>query len=109
MTATAISNAFLRAVLQTVNWRLSADQIVYTLNHTEAGTILINSDFLPILENISKELTAVKQIVVISEDGNKLNTKLKIAAEYEEMLKSAAAVYDFPDLEENTKATTFYT
>ncbi|OQX00537.1 MAG: long-chain fatty acid--CoA ligase, partial [Desulfobacteraceae bacterium IS3] len=30
-------------------------------------------------------------------------------AEYEEMLKSAAAVYDFPDLEENTKATTFYT
>jgi len=97
------------AVLQTVNWRLSADQISFTLNHTEAGTILINSDFLPILENISKELTAVKQIVVISEDGKKLNTKLKIAAEYEEMLKSAAAVYDFPDLEENTKATTFYT
>jgi fatty-acyl-CoA synthase len=97
------------AVLQTVNWRLSADQIVYTLNHTEARMILVNSDFLPILENISKELTAVKQVVVLSEDGNKPNTKLKIAAEYEEMLKSAAAVYDFPDLEENTKATTFYT
>lgn len=97
------------AVLQTVNWRLSADQIVYTLNHTEAGTVLINSDFLPILESISKELTAVKQIVLIAEDGNKPNTKLNIAGEYEEMLKSAGTVYDFPDLDENTKATTFYT
>ncbi|MGD8887342.1 MAG: AMP-binding protein, partial [Desulfobacterales bacterium] len=33
------------AILQTVNWRLSANQIAYTLNHAEAGVILINSDF----------------------------------------------------------------
>jgi fatty-acyl-CoA synthase len=37
------------AVLQTVNWRLSTDQIVYTLNHAEADLIITNASFLPIL------------------------------------------------------------
>ena len=44
------------AVLQMVNWRLSAGQIQYTLNHAEAKIILINSDFLPILETIREKL-----------------------------------------------------
>jgi len=35
------------AVLQTVNWRLSVDQIAYTLNHAEAKAIIIHTDFLP--------------------------------------------------------------
>ncbi|NIT40724.1 MAG: AMP-binding protein, partial [Gammaproteobacteria bacterium] len=30
------------AVLQTVNWRLSAEQIVYTINHAEANLIIIS-------------------------------------------------------------------
>ena len=36
------------AVLQTVNWRLSSDQIQYTSNHAEARMIITHSDFLPI-------------------------------------------------------------
>lgn len=47
------------AVLQMVNWRLSADQILYTLNHAEAKTILINADFLPILAEIRDQLAHV--------------------------------------------------
>ena len=97
------------AVLQTVNWRLSADQLIYTLNHAEARVIIINSDFLPILENIRGELETVKKIVVIAEEGVLPATGLKTEGEYEEMLAAAAADYDFPDLDENTRATTFYT
>jgi len=33
------------AVLFTVNWRLSPDQIEYTMNHAEADVILLNTDF----------------------------------------------------------------
>ena len=57
------------AVLQMVNWRLSAGQIQYTLNHAEAKIILINSDFLPILETIREKLETVRTIVVIAENG----------------------------------------
>jgi len=97
------------AVLQTVNWRLSAEQIVYTINHAEANLIIISKDFFPILEDIRNKLQTVKKIIVITEDGKKLDTKLRIEAEYEQMLNSAASSYDFQDLDEDTKATTFYT
>ena len=97
------------AVLQMVNWRLSAEQIQYTVNHAEAKLVIINSDFLPILENIREKLTNVKTIVVIAEHGSVPETSLNIDATYEDMLSDAAPAYDFPDLDENTKATTFYT
>ncbi|MCP4108430.1 MAG: fatty acid--CoA ligase [Desulfobacteraceae bacterium] len=97
------------AVLQTINWRLSADQVIYTINHAEAKLIIINSDFLPILEDIRDQLENVQKIIVISEEGGTPDTKLEFAGEYEKILESAAVSYDFPDMDENTKATTFYT
>ena len=44
------------AVLQTVNWRLSTDQILYTLNHAEAKLIIINADFLSILDDMDPRI-----------------------------------------------------
>ncbi len=97
------------AVMQMVNWRLSADQILYTLEHAEAGTILINSDFLPILEAIRDKLTHVRSVVVISEEGGAPDSSVGFDLLYEDLLAGAPECYDFPDLNENTKATTFYT
>ena len=99
------------SVLQMVNWRLSADQILYTLNHAEANTILINGDFLPILETIWDRLAHVTSVVVLPETDGPLfqGTSFPIDADYESMLAAAEPSYDFPDLDENTKATTFYT
>ena len=97
------------AVMQTVNWRLSTDQISYTLRHAEAKYIILNADFLPLLESIHAALEAVEAIIVIAENENHPGTRLAIDAQYEDLLQSAPASYDFPDLDENTKATTFYT
>jgi fatty-acyl-CoA synthase len=97
------------AVMQTVNWRLSADQILYTIRHAEAKFIIIHSDFLPILESIRDKLDTVKTIIVIEEEGKRPDTRLQPDAEYEELLQTASPDYDFLDLDENTKATTFYT
>ncbi|MDM8536805.1 fatty acid--CoA ligase [Desulfobacterales bacterium HSG17] len=97
------------AVLQMVNWRLSAEQIIYTINHAEAKVVIINSDFLPILENIKDKLETVKTVIVIPEDGKVPETSVSIDAVYDEMLDNASPEYNFPDLDENTKATTFYT
>ncbi|MCX5844804.1 MAG: fatty acid--CoA ligase [Deltaproteobacteria bacterium] len=97
------------AVLHTQNWRLSPEQILYTMNHAEDDVVLIHADFLPLLEAVQDKLTTVKKIILITDDGQKPETKVKIDMEYEEMLQGAAPSYDFPDLDENTRATTFYT
>ena len=97
------------AVLQTVNWRLSSQQIVYTINHAEAQAIITHSDFLPVIETVRDQLDRLETLIVIKEDAAAMDTALLIDAEYEAMLGSATASYDFPDLDENVKATTFYT
>ena len=97
------------AVLQTVNWRLSADQILYTINHAEAKIIIIHCDFLPLLETIREKLETVQTVVVIAEDDDKADAEQKGDGEYEQLLESASNFRSFPDLDENTKATTFYT
>jgi fatty-acyl-CoA synthase len=95
--------------MQMVNWRLSPDQILYTLNHTEAKIILINADFLPILAGIRDKLGYARAIVIISENGEAPEAPLDYESLYEPLLAGAPARFDFPDLDENTKATTFYT
>jgi fatty-acyl-CoA synthase len=97
------------AVLHTQNWRLSPEQILYTMNHAEDKVVLIHEEFLPLLEAIYDKLTTVKKIILISDSGQKPVTKIQFAAEYEELLLGAAGSYDFPDFDENTRATTFYT
>jgi fatty-acyl-CoA synthase len=97
------------AVLFTVNWRLSPDQIEYTMNHAEASVILINTDFLPLLGSIRDKLKSVKKIILLSDSETLPKTDLTIDGEYEAIMGAASEDFDFPDLDENTKATTFYT
>ena len=97
------------ATLQTVNWRLSPDQIIYTINHAEAKVIIANAFFLQLLQAIRDKLTTVKKVILIADDGKKPETPLAIDAEYEALLAEADTRYPFPDLDENTRATTFYT
>lgn len=97
------------AVMHTMNWRLSPDQIQYTMNHAEDDIVMINAEFLPLLESIWDKLTTVKKVILMTDDDTKPETKLPIDIEYEEMLQDASPLYDFPDFNENTRATIFYT
>lgn len=97
------------AVLHTQNWRLSPEQILYTMNHAEDRVVLVHEDFLPLLESIYPQLTSVEKIVLISDSGRQTDTRLPIAVEYEELLREVRDFHDFPDLDENTRGTLFYT
>src|SRR5712691_7995112 len=57
------------AVLQTVNIRLSPEQILYPINHARADVLLVHSDFLPLLDAIKENLETVKTFVLLS-DGS---------------------------------------
>jgi fatty-acyl-CoA synthase len=98
------------AVLQTVNVRLSPAEIAYTINHAGAEVLLVHTDFLPIVESLLDKLETVRTFVLIDDDGFAAPTStIAIAGEYEALLAASAESYDFPDFDENTRATTFYT
>ncbi|WP_420146690.1 fatty acid--CoA ligase [Spirosoma sp.] len=101
------------AILHTVNVRLSPAQILFTMNHAEDKVVFIHEDFLPILNTIKDQLTTVQKYVVLSDkvySGIPLSDiPTGFSGEYEALLKTASTEYDFPDFDENTWATTFYT
>lgn len=97
------------AVLHTVNIKLSPQQIAYTVNHAEDDFILINDELLPLIEQIRAKLDSVQGYVILTDEKKNLSTPLQIIGEYEELLEAESDSFNFEDLDENTRATTFYT
>jgi fatty-acyl-CoA synthase len=97
------------AVLHTVNIRLSPEQIIYTMNHAEDDVLFIHADFLPLLEAVKGRIDFISKFVMLSEDGQTPPSAVRFEGEYEKLLADQTASYDFPDLDEDTRATTFYT
>jgi fatty-acyl-CoA synthase len=98
------------AVLQTVNVRLSPSEIAYTINHAGAEILLVHTDFLSVVEAIRDKLETVRTFVWIGEEGSEACAHtIPFAEEYECMLARSEPSYAFPDFDENTRATTFYT
>lgn len=105
----------LGAILHTVNVRLSPQQILYTIEHAEDSIILVHEDFLPIIEAVKDKISTTEKFIVLSDkvyaDGKAELTKTSFdtLGEYESLLAAAKDTYDFPDFDENTWATVFYT
>ncbi len=101
------------AILHTINVRLSPAQILYTMNHAEDTIVLVHEDFLPIIDALKSQLTTVKTYVVISDkaytDPAGIVVPDGFAGEYESLLAMQSDQYEFPDWDENSWATTFYT
>lgn len=97
------------AILQTVNVRLSPEQILYTLNHARADVVLVNAEFWPIIAAIAGKLETVRRFVLIEDAPAEGPPPVDFDGEYEALLAAASPDYAFPDFDENAKATTFYT
>jgi len=97
------------AILQTVNVRLSPEQIIYTINHAGASVLLVNDEFVGLLQGIKSQLNNVRTCVVMTDRPEPAKGDIAFAGEYEDLLAAASPDYDFPDFDENTQATTFYT
>ena len=97
------------AILHTVNVRLSPEQIVYTMNHAEDDAVLVHDDFLPIIEGVKDEIKTVKTWIQVTDSDKAGNASFDTHGEYEALLAAASDHFDFPDFDENSVATTFYT
>lgn len=97
------------AVLHTINIRLSPEQLAYTIGHAEDTMILVNAELLPLLEQIRGRLETVRQFILLADTSETPQTSIPLSGEYEDLLAASAPLATFPDLDENTRATTFYT
>ncbi|HSM46218.1 MAG TPA: AMP-binding protein [Draconibacterium sp.] len=99
----------LGVVLHTINVRLSPEQMAYTIEHAEDDVIICHTDFVPLLEAIKGRISDGRKFVLIDEGGETVNHHIHFEGEYEKMLEVASPEFEFPELDENTRATTFYT
>ncbi len=97
------------AVLHTINVRLTPEQILYTISHAADDVILVHQDFLPIIEGIKGRLDTATSFVLLSDGPPPATLPVAIVGEYEALLAAASPSFAFPDFDENTRATTFYT
>ena len=99
----------LGAVLHTVNVKLSPEQTAYTIDHAADSVLLVHPDFLPMAEALAPRLPGVRTWITLSDDGMPPATTLRSAGDYEALLEQSSDTFEFPDLDENTVATLFYT
>ena len=99
------------AVLHTINVRLSPEQILYTINHAEDDVILVHEDFIPLIAQIGERFERAPKLVLVRDDDGAAapDRGLAFVADYESLLEHGGDGYDFPVLDERTRATTFYT
>jgi len=97
------------AVLQTVNVRLPPEQVAYTIDHAGASVLLVNDDFVPMLEGIRHQLPKVRHLILLSDRADPQAGGLSFIGDYEELLRGASPDYGFPDFDENRLATIYYT
>ncbi|MER2164120.1 MAG: AMP-binding protein, partial [Psychrobacter alimentarius] len=114
-------------ILQTVNVRLAEDKVLYTINHAKPKALLLNAEFEPMAKNYRHDAPSIEKTIWL-DDTELYDTKLDnkkygeyepqterssmpdyVEGEYESLLAAASDAFDFPDFDENTIATTFYT
>ncbi len=98
------------AVLHTVNVRLSPEQILYTIDHAEDDVILVNAEFLPILEHIRGRISGDEEVRPPHRRRRRRpRPRCRSPASTRRCSPPPRRRHEFPDFDENTRATTFYT
>jgi fatty-acyl-CoA synthase len=98
----------LGAVLMTANPRLAPEQLAYTLDHSGAEMLLVHPDFVPLVTQIRARLPKLRTLIALPDDGI-MPAGFACAGEYEALLAGADPGFVFPEFDENTPATQFYT
>ena len=97
------------AVLHTVNIRLPPEHIGYTMAHAGDDFVLLRDDFVPMAAKLAGAVPSIKGVVTMSDTGSAPSLPFPNVEFYDDMLAQADGSYKFPELDENTQATIFYT
>ena len=97
-------------ILQTVNVRLSEDKVLYTVNHAAPKALILNAEFAPMVKDYRDDAPSIEHVLWADDaESDEADMPDYVDGEYEALLAAASDTFDFPDFDENTIATTFYT
>nr|WP_325251104.1 long-chain fatty acid--CoA ligase [Amylibacter sp.] len=97
------------AVCHTINPRLSAEQMIYIVNHAEDKVIFVDLTFIPILNALQAHLPKDLIYVAMTDRAHMPETDLPNLLCYEDLVEAEDANYDWPDFPEDTACGLCYT
>ncbi|WP_069300043.1 long-chain fatty acid--CoA ligase [Neptunicoccus sediminis] len=97
------------AVCHTINPRLSAEQMIYIVNHAGDKVIFVDLTFIPILNALQEHLPKDLIYVAMTDRAHMPETDLPNLLCYEELVEAEDADYDWPDFPEDTACALCYT
>lgn len=99
-------------VLNTINPRLHADQVVFIADHAEDQVLFFDMTFLPLVEAIASRVSTIKHFVaLIDKDHMPEHTSIPNLLCYEDLIAAQAddPAFVWPAFDEQTAATLCYT
>ncbi|HYB06519.1 MAG TPA: long-chain-fatty-acid--CoA ligase [Nitrososphaerales archaeon] len=97
------------ATLHTVNIRLPPEHIGYTMAHAQDEFVMIRDEFVPLATKIAGSVKSLRGLVTMSDTGSAPSVPLMNVKFYDDLIAESDPHYEFPNLDEETRATIFYT
>jgi fatty-acyl-CoA synthase len=101
------------AILVPLNYRLTADDFLYLINHSGSKIVCAHSDYLEAIDSIREQLPAVEAFVALESVEADDQERKRIAPEgwldYENLVTEAPADFELPDIRETDLLTINYT
>jgi fatty-acyl-CoA synthase len=94
------------AVLVPINYRLTADDFAYIINHSGAKVVCVHADYLPAVESVYRALPGVRHFVALEGGGRGREVRW---LDYETLLSEAEPSFASPEIGERDLLTINYT
>ena len=94
-------------VLHTLNVRLSVEELAFIMNDAGDTVVLVDPDFIPLLEQALPSVPSIRQVVVLGPDV--AGCSVTAAVSYEELISGQPTWYDRPHIDERTPSGLCYT
>jgi fatty-acyl-CoA synthase len=94
-------------VVHTANVRLSADDLAYVIGHARSQAVLVDPEFLPLVEQIAEQLPELRHVIVFADTAR--SAVLEHVHAYEALLADEPVHYDAPHIAESTPLGICYT
>lgn len=98
------------AVLVEMNARLAVPDLIYVAKHSGTELIFVDESLISIAESIANEFRPAKGYVILTDKKlSDIDTKLTPIYSYEDLLKEAKPIYDWPMIDERSAYSACYT
>jgi len=94
-------------VLHTLNVRLSVDELAFIMNDADDRIVLVDPDFVPLLEQAAPHVPGLERVIVLGPDT--AGSSLPFASAYEDVIAGEPTRYERPVLDERTPSGLCYT